>query len=149
MFDCVISGVCVGIELATDLEVGIGGAAISAKADQWHCSSSFHKRTREPPLPPPSAVISRLARGHRSRPINCHQLRMALLANTAVSGRFRSPIRHCWRCHRPRKAPPEFGKGKIVDPHRFWRTLYVAIARPPFLKSPTISFFLASPHRLI
>jgi hypothetical protein len=50
------------------------------------CSSIFHNRTREPLLPPPSAVISNvLACGKRSRPISFRQLRIALVANAAVS----------------------------------------------------------------
>src|SRR3954447_16182608 len=41
------------------------------------CSSTFHKRTRLPLLPPPAAVISsRSACGYPARPVPCHQRRM-------------------------------------------------------------------------
>src|SRR6202140_1806814 len=50
------------------------------------CSSSFHKRRRDPLLPPPSAVISRrLACGDFSLPLACHQRLMVSTANDAVS----------------------------------------------------------------
>ena len=50
------------------------------------CSSHFHKRTREPLLPPPSALISsRLAVGYCSCPTSVHQRRMLSTAKAAVS----------------------------------------------------------------
>src|SRR5882762_6164549 len=50
------------------------------------CSSRFHKRTREPLLPPPSAVISnRVASGYRARPRLRHHWRMLFTAKAAVS----------------------------------------------------------------
>src|ERR1035438_9446699 len=61
-------------------------AMLSALASANFCSSSFHNRTREPLLPPPSAVISRLvAFGYACCPIDRHQRRMLSTANSAVS----------------------------------------------------------------
>src|SRR5229473_2778653 len=50
------------------------------------CNSSFHNRTRDPLLPPLSAVIkSRRASGYASRPIMLHHRRMLSTANADVS----------------------------------------------------------------
>ena len=50
------------------------------------CNSSFHSRTRDPLLPPPSAAISSCwACGYFSWPIAYHQRRMVSTANDAVS----------------------------------------------------------------
>src|SRR4051794_23923265 len=49
-------------------------------------SSTFQRRTREPLLPPPSAVISsRSARGEFALPIASHQRRTLATAKAAVS----------------------------------------------------------------
>jgi hypothetical protein len=46
----------------------------------------FHGRTREPLLPPPSAVINKLdASGYKTLPILVHHRRMLSTANSAVS----------------------------------------------------------------
>src|SRR4051812_3373651 len=50
------------------------------------CSSSFQSRTRDPLLPPPSAVISSLlAEGYCARPIESHHRRMLATAKAEVS----------------------------------------------------------------
>src|SRR3954454_14540420 len=50
------------------------------------CSSSFQSRTRDPLLPPPSAVISSvLASGYWARPIEPHHRRMLSTAKADVS----------------------------------------------------------------
>src|SRR6266702_3312273 len=50
------------------------------------CSSHFHKRTREPLLPPPSALMSsRLAWGYWDCPTLFHQRRRLSTAKAAVS----------------------------------------------------------------
>jgi hypothetical protein len=60
----------------------IGNPSLSASV----CNSTFHRRTRYPLLPPPSAVIiSRSAAGWRFRPIVRHHRRIALTAKLAVS----------------------------------------------------------------
>src|SRR5467141_2041318 len=69
------------------------------------CNSRFHSRTREPLLPPPSAVISnRVASGYRARPTVRHHWRMLLTANAAVS--WSTPTH-----------PTRIG-GEVVDPVR-------------------------------
>src|SRR5437660_4728606 len=56
----------------------------SSLANFW--SSTFHRRTRYPLLPPPSALIMRrLALGWRLLPIVRHHRRIALTAKLAVS----------------------------------------------------------------
>src|SRR5260370_18667588 len=51
------------------------------------CNSRFHSRTREPLLPPPSAVIrNRGALGERARPTACHHWRLLFTPNAARSG---------------------------------------------------------------
>src|SRR5258708_31020262 len=50
------------------------------------CNSRFHSRTREPLLPPPSAVISnRVALGERARPTACHPPRVLFPPQAAGS----------------------------------------------------------------
>src|SRR5713101_8238989 len=50
------------------------------------CNSHFHKRSRYPLLPPPSAVINnRVAAGYNRRPSRRHQPRMEATAKVAVS----------------------------------------------------------------
>ena len=50
------------------------------------CNSNFHSRSRDPLLPPESAVISsRLARGYFGWPTAYHQRRIVSTANEAVS----------------------------------------------------------------
>src|SRR5712691_9793277 len=54
-----------------------------SSANRW--SSSFHRRTRDPLLPPPSAVISTvLACGYAVFPMAYHHRRMLSTANAAV-----------------------------------------------------------------
>src|SRR5260370_25204119 len=49
------------------------------------CNSRFHSRTREPLLPPPSAVISNpVALGESARPRFSHHLRMVVSAKRGV-----------------------------------------------------------------
>src|SRR2546425_407444 len=50
------------------------------------CNATFHKRMREPLLPPASAITSSsLALGYTREPICCHQRRSDSEANGAVS----------------------------------------------------------------
>src|ERR1700720_3793358 len=71
------------------------------------CNSRFHSRTREPLLPPPSAVINnRLALGERAPPTECPPWPMLFTAKAAVSwfnadthpttigGEVVDPVRH-------------------------------------------------------
>src|SRR5467141_390174 len=87
------------------------------------CNSRFHSRTREPLLPPPSAVISnRVASGYRARPTVLHHWRMLLTANAAVS--WSTPTH-----------PTRIG-GEVVDPvrHRAAELLDQEVVDPDFFR---------------
>src|SRR5215213_5259057 len=110
------------------------------------CNSRFHSRTRTPFEPPPigrngQALGSRVTRSPDLLPPapdglprkGCRVMVLAHPDPAGIGGQIINAVRH---------RPPQLLDEEVVHPHRFGRS--PGTPRPPFLKSPSFSYFLAS-----
>src|SRR5215203_1268797 len=116
------------------------------------CNSRFHSRTREPLLPPPSAVItSRLAPGSRTWPISCHQRRIVCTAKAAVSWSIPTLTQPAWaaRSEMP-YGPAQFLDQEIMPPNFLRLALGVPLPTAvPEVADPFLLLCVHRDHRLL